>query len=450
MLEVKGLAVPNNVEVKAGDTVKEVAKIEVKAKQSSINIQRIYVDFNSRPHRLFNYISIYEGNNPVVGKAIAAEDVIDVGGGFYRVVINTNISVAKDTTKTFGIRLSAVPVYPSGAPSSVQVKIPGNGVRGIDTAGIQQYAPSGDITRTVSLGAAVSGKLEVRIAADTPEEGLALISNDTTVDTEIDLTKFTLKAKDLDVIVKEISATTTDNSGGLLKALRLYDGTTLLQEVSTGTTIQFTDLDLTVAKDATKSLVIKGVVSGTSNVRAGDVKVDNVRVTLAEDANFNLVTPSPNDADGETIYLYTVAPIISNIQASAQARDMNATSGPETIEGRITFSITARGGDIWISTSTNDLGVEVQRSDGTTTSTASAVVLSTNVSAGTWGYKVGENQTVTFTVDATHDPPSAGYWRIVITRLTWNTRDDSSGVQTWNASWQVGDLKTGFVNLTAD
>jgi hypothetical protein len=457
ILEVRGLATPNNVTLNEGDTAKEVARIDVKARQSDITVQRIYVDFNTRPHRVFNYISVYEGNNPVVGKAITPEETLDIGSGWYRVTINLNYPVAKDTTKTLGIRLSAVPVYPSGFPSSVSVRVDSNSVRGVDTAGIQQYAPAAAITRTVVLSSAVSGSLEVTLATDTPKEGLALISKNTTDDTEIDLTKFNVKAKNLDVTVKEIQASTTVSgaAGSLVKAYRLYDGTTLLSEVSPGSTITFANLDLLVAKDTSKSLVIKGLVSGTSQVFAGFVKVDKAKVTSAEDANFNSLSGSAlgSGADGNTIYLYSKAPVLSDITASAQARDLNATSGTETIDGTITFKVTAKGGDIWISTSTSHLNMQYERSGGAVSSTGVAVVISTSATAGTWGYKVPENQTISFTVSASVDPSlgaSADYVRLKIGQLKWNTDDSGSSPAPieWRDLWAVGDLKTGFVYLT--
>jgi hypothetical protein len=233
----------------------------------------------------------------------------------------------------------------------------------------------------------------------------------------------------------------------------LYDGTTLLSEVSTSTTITFANLDLLVAKDTSKSLVIKGLVSGTSAVSAGSVKVENAKVTSAEDANFNSLSGSNlgGDADGNTIYLYTQAPVLSDITASAQAKDLNATSGTETIDGTITFKVTAKGGDIWISTSISDLNVQYERSGGAT-NTVSAVVISTSATAGSWGYKVPENQTISFTVSASIDPSFTGadYVRLKIGQLKWNTADSSSSAIDWTASWAVGDLKTGFVYLTQD
>jgi hypothetical protein len=165
-----------------------------------------------------------------------------------------------------------------------------------------------------------------------------------------------------------------------------------------------------------------------------------------EDAEENSYTASAG-TPGNTIHLYTVAPIISNITASAEAKDMNATTGPETIVGKITFSVTAKGGDIYISTSTDDLAVKAQPSSGTAVS--AAAILTTSATAGKWGYKVAQDQTVSFTVDANKAPGTAGYWRIAITQLVWNTDDNGPGT-TWDQPWAVGDLKTGYVYLTQD
>jgi hypothetical protein len=225
--------------------------------------------------------------------------------------------------------------------------------------------------------------------------------------------------------------------------IRVYDGSTLVcAESISGVTSTCSDLEISMAKDTSKTLTVKALV--TKNTNAQNVNVSNLVVTY-EDAEENTYTASAGIA-GNTIHLYTVAPIISNITASAEAKDLDGTGGPEAIVGKITFSVTANGGDVWISTNKSDLAVQAISSDGTTSS-VSAVVLTTSATAGTWGYKVPKDQTISFTVDATHNPESSGYWKLAITQLKWDTTGNGSNAQTWTG-WAVKDLVTGYVYLT--
>jgi len=193
-------------------------------------------------------------------------------------------------------------------------------------------------------------------------------------------------------------------------------------------------------------LTVKALIAKNTNNASYTVALASVSGT---DANENGITPSGTPVSGETQYVYTNAPVISNISAQADAKDNNATTGAETIVGKITFSVTAKGSDIYISTNSSDLAVKAEPSSGTATSVDN-VVLSTSADKGTWGYKVPKDQTVSFTVDATRVPGSAGYWRIAITQLKWNTTDSATNATTWTNNWAVEDLKTGYVYLTAE
>ena len=448
VLSAEWAAVPTGVTLYAGESAKDVAAIKVTAKQSDITLQRIYFDFDKRISRYLTYLSIYDGANAIIGKEITNDVLIDNGNGTFRLPVTFTYKVPKDTTKTLTIKVSAVPVYPD--TSTITITIPLQGIRGVDGAGLSQYATVSG-SKSFSTATTVAGKVEVSLANDTPQEGVAIVTQDTNSQTEVDLTKFNLKVTNLDVKVKTIVASTTNSN--LLAAVRLYDGSTLLGEVSPADSITFSSLDLTIPKDTTKTLTIKGVVNGTTDVPIGDVAVKSVAVSSAEDANYNTATSS-GEADGNTIHLYTKAPVISNITASAEAKDLNATGGPETIVGKITFSVTAKGGDIWIGKTASTTVKAIKSDNASSTLASGQYILSSSAYEGTWGFKVPQDQTITFTLDARYDPTStegAGYWKLAITELYWDT-DDNSTTPTpvaWS-DWAVKDLQTGFVYLTDD
>jgi len=299
---------------------------------SDIKIKRIYLEFQTYwPFKYISYISLYDGDNAVKGMAVTSDNVYEVASGWYRISLTgLDVLVEKGTTKNLTVKVNAVSVYPSGyAGKTITMRLPASGVRGVDGAGVNQYAPAGPDTHTFDLASAITGSLDVGINADTPETGVAIVSD--TESTEVEVARFDLEAENLDVTVDEIVASTTDSN---VASYRLYDGTTLLDEVASAASITFDDLDLTITKDTTKTLTIKAVVNATTSVEAGSSTVTNITVPSggAYDANYEQLTSSEisGDADGNTIYFYTIAPVISVTSATADGQDNNATTGEET------------------------------------------------------------------------------------------------------------------------
>jgi len=438
-------AVPTGVTVYEGDKNVAVMAFKVKAKGSAITVDRVDLTFNAGGSVVYKYITyaaLYDGDNAIKGTDLNSSTMEKSGNDYTVRLSGLNVKVEKDSEKILTVKISAAPVYPSGFPASMTVKIAANGIRGTDSAGIQQYAPSAEISKSFNLATAETGSVEASLNANSPKEGIQIVSED--ADTEITLAAFDLTAKKQNVKLDTVKIKL--NNAASSTALRLYDGSTMLgEQTATTATTTFGDLEVNIAKDSTKTLTVKLVVVKGANNQNYTATLDSVSGT---DANDNSVSATPVIA-GETQHVYTKAPIISNISAQADAKDNNATSGAETIVAKITFSVTAKGSDIYISTSSADLAVQAQPSSGATTSVEN-VVLSTSATAGTWGYKVPKDQTVSFTVDATKAPGSAGYWRIAITQLKWSTTDSDTNATTWTNNWAVEDLKTGYVYLTAE
>jgi len=454
VLSAEWAAVPTGVTLYAGESAKDVAAIKVTAKQSDITLQRIYFDFSKRVSRYLTYLSIYDGANAVIGKEITNDVLIDNGDGTFRLPVTFTYKVPKDTTKTLTIKVSAVPVYPDTPPITITITIPSQGIRGVDGAGLYQYATVSG-SKSFSTATTATGKVEVSLANDTPQEGVAIVTQDTNSQTEVDLTKFNLKVTNLDVKVKTIVASTTGST--LLAAVRLYDGSTLLGEVSPTTSITFSSLDLTIPKDTTKTLTIKGVVNGTTNVSIGDVAVTNVAVSSAEDANYNTATIS-GEADGNTIHLYTKAPIITLSSITTQTASENATTGNEVGYATFKFTVLAKGGDIWISSSTaatdtnavddKITGKAYRYNSGTLQMvTPSYVIVSSfaNATLDGWGYKVLENQTATFEVKVkVASNGTADVYGAQIKGIAWATSNAGANKETWKDDWLLSAFNTGF------
>jgi len=443
-LELKVESTPYGVTVREGDQNVAVTAFTLKAKDSAIKVERIDIAFTSVPgnnkiYKIINYAALYDGANAIKGVSLS-KDTVTTEDSTQKVRFSgLDITIPKGESKTIALKVSAVQTMP--ATGTVSVTIPDRGIRGTDTAGIQVYIGNMNL-KSFTVDKTAVPSLKVTLASDTPKEGVAIVSE--TEDTEVDLARYTLKMENADGKITGLSTVVGGATSSIVE-IRVYDGSTMVcAESISGVTSTCSDLEISMAKDTSKTLTVKALV--TKNTNNATTAVSNLVATY-EDAEENSYTASAETA-GNTIHLYTVAPIISNITASAEAKDMNATTGPETIVGKITFSVTAKGGDIWIG-KTASTTVKAIKSDNTSSSVTN-VVLSTSATEGTWGYKVPQDQTVSFTVDATI-APGVGYWKIAITQLYWDT-DDNSSTPTpvaWS-DWAVKDLVTGYVSLTAE
>jgi len=396
-LKAEDVPLPAAVTLYEGDTNVGVMAFKLSAKGSAVTVQRIDVVFTSRPYGCLTYVSLYDGANPIVGREATKDNFTYSDGKWTMRFSGLSLVVPKDGSKTITVKVSAAPMYPSGCSGSNSVYVPVEGVRGVDGIGINVYAPKDTalVGKSFTYATIQPGAVSASLSATTPAEGVAII--DTKTRTEVELAKFDLKASNSDVTIDTVNVSLIGKQ--YLVALRLYDGTDLIAEKSAADTVTFDDLLVSIAKDTTKTLTVKGLAEVSTSTYVGDVAVTLTSVS-GTDVNENPVSWDGN-ISANTIHLYTVAPIISNITASAEAKDLNNTGGPETIVGKITFSVTAKGGDVWISTSTDDLAVQAIKSDGLSATSVSAVVLTTSATAGKWGYKVPKDQTISFTVDAT-------------------------------------------------
>ena len=458
---------PANVTVYPGDQNKAVAAFKLTALGSPIKVERVdlvlSVSSSAKPYKCLNYISLFDGENAIKGTPITKDTVLDTGTGSYYVRltgVDYTVPEGASAGKVLTVKVSAVPVYPSDcAGAEVTLNIPATGIRGTDGAGLQQYA--GGITRTFTLSSTpTSGNLVSSLASDNPKEGVAIISA-TAPTTEVELLRFNVKWENLGGTVDTVVITLATDASNLnnVQAVNLYDESgNLLSTQSASTSVTFSNLGLKLAKDTAKKLIVKAAVE--NDFTEGHYLKATVDSVSGEDDN-EVAKSDTTDRAGNKIYIYTKAPIITldSSLTQAVARDDNATGGAETGEFTITFKVTAKGGDIWISnaaTSTSSVTngyITIVADKAGTNVTSSSIILTSSATAkdSTWGYKVAENTTETFTAKITYtNSTSAAYVRGKIIGIAWNTSPTSTGATTWSDSWAIGTLLTNYVYLTAN
>lgn len=456
-LTVSWQVTPTGVDVKEGET-KNVAAFKVKATGSSIKVQRVDLQITGGvPWKALSSIALYDGANLIKEMAVTKANLIEnTAGSDYtaRFTSSELFTVGKDSEKVITVQVTALGTFSSGYPGTITLQVPSNGVRGVDTAGINQYAGATG-SRQFTLSSAASAQLEMSLNANSPKSRIVVIDEDT--DNEVELTKVNLKAKNRDVKLTDLAVSvTTSGTYGTGKALRLYDGDTLLAEraVSNGT---FEDLEVSIAKDSTKTLTVKLVVTGTA--AGGYVDVNVVTSSSAAiDADYNTVTLT-GGADGDPVYLYNVAPQVALDTTSISKLD----DAGKIYQFTIKFKVTAVGGDVWIASSTvsnsasqSDKITVYYETTASTPASPSAIALNSSATQETGGaqwYKVAENQTETFTVsfviNATGTSGAAGNYKGKIVGIAWNTENSTTSSKKLDYTWLVKDLVTANQYIVA-
>lgn len=440
--------------VKVGEANKAVMAVNVKARKSDISLKRVEIKMNRRAWQCLSYISLYDGENAVKGTEVTKANLIEVTAGTdYRAYIDgIDVKVAKDVVKTLTVKVSALPVIDSAMLTAgacdIGFTVKMNAIRGVDTAGVNQYAPAADLsTRTIDMPSVVTGAIEVKANAATPAEGVAIVSGtDPTAD--VVLLKVDLKAKNVGVTVNSLPVTLTDASS-ILSTLKLYDGDTVLSSKTASTTITFDNLNVTIGKDVTKTLTVKAdakVLATTSEgaIVSVSATTTNVASIVAIDDYDIGVTSLTGSATGKNIYLYTKAPSLALVSTSI----VGTTNKPAEADATIKFNVTANGGDIYVSATTS-LGI-IATSTASTTSYTYSSTAELDITNNVYIVRNGET-TKSFTVNVhlNNVGGTAEHKYASVTNFKWGTAAATPTTYDWTATGLIGMLKTDSLYLAA-
>ena len=435
--------------VKVGEANKAVMAVNVKARKSDISLKRVEIKMDRRAWQCLSYISLYDGENAVKGTEVTKANLIEVtAGADYRAYIDgIDVKVAKDVVKTLTVKVSALPVIDSvmltNDACDIGFTVKMNAIRGVDTAGVNQYAPAGDLsTRTIDMPSVVTGAIEVKANAATPAEGVAIVS-DTDPTADVVLLKVDLKAKNVGVTVNSLPVTLTGASS-TLSTLKLYDGDTVLSSKTATGTVTFDSLNVAIAKDATKTLTVKAdakVLASEGAIVSVSAATTNVASIVAIDDYDISVISLTGSATGKNIYLYTKAPSLALVSTSITGTTNKVAQGDFTIK----FNVTANGGDIYVSATTTT-GIIVTSTASTTTYTyTSTATLTDN------NYVVLNGETKAFTISGHLDNNNgtAGMKKAYVSSFNWGTAAATPTTYTWTSTGLIGTLTTDSLYLAA-
>lgn len=440
-LTVTQYAIPasGTVTVYGGNTNKEVAAYKMKATNSDIRVKRVLVQVgitNDFPWRDLSSISLWDGSTLLKEIAVNSSNLTEVTWATtYQVTFDgLDLLLPKDSEKIISLKVSAlaVPQY-TGAISTL---IPANGVRGVDSLGLNVYGPATALTAyNFTTAAADSPAITLSLATDNPPAGNVVVSK--TATTRVDLLKFTVKVENIDATFKSGTITVDTNSNSAMSAVELYDGSTLLASAATTTTgdLTWSTFTLPVSAGTTKTLTVKGVVSASTTISGETIGVTGkANAALSGvDANGASLTLTHSALTGNTMTVYTAAPIFALANASAVRSDSSTTTINDVGDFTIGVSITANGGDIYVASASNAThgagkateGFLASIDDGAGTLSSSSTTWSCDSNAieehatGTWRIPSGQTAVCTVNVHAVNSSAN-GYYNVSISKIYWD------------------------------
>jgi peptidoglycan hydrolase-like protein with peptidoglycan-binding domain len=472
---VKQLSDVSGAVLREGQDGKKVMGVEFEASGSDLRIDRVHVMFawdsggtsSNRPWRYFKRVALYNGDDLIASKAAGSSDnwsdegiISGFGnakaykmtftglGEVLRMGQKMNLYVAVSTQDTIDTAdLAAI----------WKVRIPQDGIRAVDAAGINQFAPSTDLTDQFSFTTSVTGSLTLSYDSALNKSRVVEVNalNDTN---DVEVVNFTLKAKDNDVRVLSLIANMSETFGGSncvadgVRRFKLYRNGSLVKSVSApsvlGATcdVTFGDLDFVVRQDTTDTLVIKADMKdteGTTFVNGNTLKVNSVSVTAEDPTKGTGITPTGSVVGGTLAFFDKGIKVEFVSKSATKTFTADATGEFDQAEYVITFNVTAFGGDAYVLKGAQEADTPPAPGAGAkgayydllsdTGDSSSAVEgtavasLTSNATEQTNTFLVPDGQTKTFTLKVTVSASSTDQWtRAGLEAVHWATTDTST------------------------
>ena len=444
-----------------GDSDAEIAVAKFDVDGGDARLQRVTLDFtpqsgsySEKPWDYVDSLTVY-----LDGKKIGSVDAgsksdwdkedndSDHAGSldFYTIDVSVNGVVKEGDKAELSIRADAQSTIDSSDRDNqtFEIQIPTDGIRAVDSQGIQQYTGDGE---EVSLGfqAEESGDLTVKKASDTPTAGTLVVDDQDTSD-EFDVLKFQIKnSQNADALVTDLSArVATTTSGTITSIIRTatlsVNGDSFDGDVNLDGTIDFNDIDVTVDGDDTTDFTLSIELFSQSG-----------HYSLPQTLTFS-VASSDIDAEGaDSGDALTGSDLSGTAQGYTQSLALdggisvegNSMSAVQTYNSQDTtksygtftlkFDVTALGDDVYIpktvgtttTGTTTYAGAAVVNNLGDAFSGTTTLSMTTTAdSDNTLFYVVRDGDTETFTVTMTLDPSSTGTYQVGLDKVKFSSSD---------------------------
>lgn len=362
---------PAAAKVYEGDKGVSVLGIKLEAKTSDIKIERVklQLDENSDStsndtdfyRKIAGKISLKDGSTTLASSDLNIDTVVKDGSNYYITLSGFSFVVPKDTTKVLTVAVDAMSQWDSAFDGdSWTVTVPVEGVRGTDGVGVNQYGPATAFARdfTSQGELAESATLTASTNINTPQDQdvVAAQGSDENEYDNLEVLKVDFKAEKDAVTLTDLVVDITrggNTSTATATTAYLYDGSTLVGSATvagTSATVMgatFSDIDVEIAKDSTKTLSVKLDIDSAGTAATTFVAdIDTADIT-AENSAGTGITES-GSATGETLTVRKIGVEFTLVSKSISKSATAASNNTSTSTAEATFVIRAKavGGDI--------------------------------------------------------------------------------------------------------
>ncbi len=508
ILTVNLASIPSSgQDVYAGATGDSLIGIKLQAQLSPITIQRVQVDLgdnNDFSYDFFQTLYLVSDTGQVLSTIQLSTDTVtkqtNANGGYeyYATFTGFNYTIPGDNS----VHVLTVKADPYNTFDStydgvaVAIGVDQNGVRGVDGAGVNQYAPTtngsdlssgspdnwdssaggdgaGDtgIGNTVTIQPSLSDSAQLQLSTDsaTPLSTNAVASQGSG-DNELDgqtMLVFDLYAQkdwiQLDNLTANVSTSATGGGTASATTLYLFSGSTQISSaaVASNGTATFQNINYKIAQNTTQPFTIKADIKNAStgsNTISVAVAASGV---LAENSQGNTINATlgslTGSAQGNGLLVSKAGPVftLSGVPTLTKVNTAGGGSTQSQFTYTATFNIQAAAvgesvdfalpvgnvGSFGTSTTGTNIAQVYQDGVGISTTTVAAYrTPSTGVTTdvGTGGsFTLAQNQTMTIpvTYSFTVSNPGSHVYAVQLNGIMWNT---SFGYGTTTSNFMAG------------
>lgn len=442
-----------------GNTDVAVLGLKIKAQNSNITIQRVKVGLGTDStiySKVLTSLAAYDGSTLLNKVALNSSTVTKENSNYYVYFNGLNFVVPKDTTKVLTIKadvMGTIDTAYSTGHAAWNLTVPANGVRGIDTAGINQYSSS-DITNSFIAAKSLSTNATLTVSKNSNSpKATAVVANTVGDVNAAPIMAFDLKAQDDMAKVDQMVLTFTGSATETVAYL--YDGSSLIQSASViANRATFTNMQdaFQVPQDTTKTITVKVDYSGATTADATSTVSLSTTGMIAYKGDGTSYSPT-GSADSDTMHVTKLSPVFALTSANATWSPATFSGATGTMTGTFSFSVTAKGGDIYLATSSPIGAFELKLGGASTITVATSSIAyqdPSGITANSNGYyKIAQDTTANFTVTATVPANTASFTNgnnyMYVNNVIWSANANGSSPAFVN--YLSDTFKTNYVNV---
>jgi hypothetical protein len=413
--------------VREGELNKGVLGLRVRATNSDILVQRVRVNLGTSTlfqNRIASRVTLWDGSTMLASAntnaSVRDNDsyILDLSG-FSRVV-------RAGAEKDFTVAIDVYNTVDTANTGSQTLTVPAFGVRAVDGAGFDLTGPSSPMSATFTVEKSQTSRATLNVfrAQGTPTnkniisdtDGRVMYSAGNADNTTVLMAS--LRAERDRVLVRSLTASTTRTAGTAMPtSIWLFDGSNVVGSAAVTAsstnanyfTATFTNLDMWVERDSTRTLTMRAEFTGATTTASTFVFALNAP-TSAENSVGESVTVS-GSATSDPVNVLSKGPVFSfgTPTASKDAAGNNATQ--QSMTGRFPVTVTAVNADIELSQNAGAaFQIRAYQSNATATSTINSVAYDSGISGlqvRNGRYVIPQGSTVSLVVSAVFAVPNA-------------------------------------------